>query len=298
MVQSGHVGHTAVIPENLDNTAAHALIIIANPVDNTVSQYINYYFQTKRAKAGIDNITTGNTIKHILASEMKKFEIMLPQDKEQQMIADHFQNIDNLITLHQCKCRRWYKTRKFVWEQRKLSEVFEEYAEKNHPELPVLTIIQGGGTIRRDESDRNIMYDKNSLAGYKMVRKDDFIMHLRSFEGGLEKATCDGIISPAYHTFHGLEVDARFYYAYFRSYDFIKIKLVPHIYGIRDGKSIDVEGMKSILIPEPSYEEQKRIGAYIEGIDKLITLHQWKLEKLKNIKKLCLREYLFRRQEK
>ena len=104
MVQSGHVGHTAVIPENLDNTAAHALIIIANPVDNTVSQYINYYFQTKRAKAGIDNITTGNTIKHILASEMKKFEIMLPQDKEQQMIADHFQNIDNLITLHQRKC--------------------------------------------------------------------------------------------------------------------------------------------------------------------------------------------------
>lgn len=106
MVQSGHVGHTAVIPENLDNTAAHALIIIANPVDNTVSQYINYYFQTKRAKAGIDNITTGNTIKHILASEMKKFEIMLPQDKEQQMIADHFQNIDNLITLHQWKLEK------------------------------------------------------------------------------------------------------------------------------------------------------------------------------------------------
>lgn len=174
------------------------------------------------------------------------------------------------------------------WEQRKLSEVFEEYAEKNHPELPVLTIIQGGGTIRRDESDRNIMYDKNSLAGYKMVRKDDFIMHLRSFEGGLEKATCDGVISPAYHTFHGLEVDARFYYAYFRSYDFIKIKLVPHIYGIRDGKSIDVEGMKSILIPEPSYEEQKRIGAYIEGIDKLITLHQRKCDELQKIKKFML----------
>ena len=154
--------------------------------------------------------------------------------------------------------------------------MFKEYAEKNHPELPALTIIQGGGTVRRDESDRNILYDKDSLSGYKMVRKDDLILHLRSFEGGLEKATRDGVISPAYHTFHGVDTDARFYYAYFRSYDFIKIKLVPHIYGIRDGKSIDVEGMKSIEIPYPSYAEQKRIGDYLEGIDTLITLHQCK----------------------
>lgn len=175
-----------------------------------------------------------------------------------------------------------------AWEQRKLGEVFKEYAEKNHPELPALTIIQGGGTVRRDESDRNILYDKESLAGYKMVRKDDFILHLRSFEGGLEKATCDGVISPAYHTFHGVDTDARFYYAYFRSYDFIKIKLVPHIYGIRDGKSIDVEGMKSIEIPYPSYAEQKRIGDYLEGIDHLITLHQRKCDELKNIKKFML----------
>ena len=169
-----------------------------------------------------------------------------------------------------------------------MGEVFEEYAEKNHPELPALTIIQGGGTVRRDESDRNIMYDKASLAGYKLVRKDDFILHLRSFEGGLEKATCDGIISPAYHTFHGVVADARFYYEFFRSYDFIKIKLVPHIYGIRDGKSIDIEGMKSIEIPYPSFEEQKRIGNYIDVLDHLITLHQRKCDELQNIKKFML----------
>ena len=143
------------------------------------------------------------------------------------------------------------------WEPRKLGEVFEEYSEKNHEELPALTIIQGGGTVRRDESDRAIQYDKASLSNYKMVRKDDFILHLRSFEGGLERATCDGIISPAYHTFHGDEADSRFYYAFFRSYDFIKKKLVPHIYGIRDGKSIDVDGLKSIMVPYPSCDEQR-----------------------------------------
>ena len=187
-----------------------------------------------------------------------------------------------------CKPKIRFKDHTEAWEQRKLGEVFNEYAEKNHPELPALTIIQGGGTVRRDESDRNILYDKDSLSGYKMVRKDDFILHLRSFEGGLEKASCDGVISPAYHTFHGVDTDARFYYAYFRSHDFIKIKLVPHIYGIRDGKSIDVEGMKSIEIPYPSYTEQKRIGDYLEGIDNLITLHQRKCEELKNIKKYML----------
>jgi type I restriction enzyme S subunit len=174
------------------------------------------------------------------------------------------------------------------WEQRKLGEVFEEYSEKNHPEMPALTIIQGGGTVKREESDRNILYDKESLSNYKLVKKDDFIMHLRSFEGGLEKATCDGVISPAYHTFHGDNADSRFYYSYFRSHTFIKQKLVPHIYGIRDGKSIDVEGLKSIEIPYPSYLEQKKIGAYIDNLDTLITLHQRKCRELQNIKKFML----------
>ena len=163
------------------------------------------------------------------------------------------------------------------WEQRKLGEVFQEYSEKNHPELPALTIIQGGGTVLREESERKLQYDKSSLAGYKMVREDDFIVHLRSFEGGLEKSNHNGLISPAYHTFHGDEVDSRFYYPYFRSYEFIKHKLVPHVYGIRDGRSIDIDGMKTIEIPWTLYEEQKKIGDYIESLDTLITLHQRKL---------------------
>ena len=159
-------------------------------------------------------------------------------------------------------------------EQRKLGDVFKEYSEKHHEELPALTIIQGGGTILRKESDRNLQYDKSNLSGYKMVHKDDFIVHLRSFEGGLEKANSDGIISPAYHTLHGDSVDSRFYYPYFRSYDFINRKLVVHVYGIRDGRSIDIEGMKNIEIPYTSYEEQKKIGDYLDNLDNIITLHR------------------------
>ena len=169
-----------------------------------------------------------------------------------------------------------------------MGDIFEEYSEKNHEELPALMIIQGGGTIRREDSERNLMYDKTNLENYKMVEKGDFIVHLRSFEGGLEMATNTGIISPAYHTLHGENTDSRFYYSYFRSKKFIDSDLKPHVYGIRDGRSIDIEGMKTIKIPYTNLKEQRAIGDYIEQLDNLITLHQRECEELKNIKKSML----------
>ena len=179
-----------------------------------------------------------------------------------------------------------------------MGEVFKEYSEKNHTELPALTIIQGGGTVLRDKSDRALQYDKSNLSTYKMVKKDDFIVHLRSFEGGLEKANSSGIISPAYHTFHGENTDCRFFYPFFRSRQFIDVLLKPHVYGIRDGKSIDIEGMKSILLPLPTYDEQRRIGNYIENLDHLITLHQRKCDETKKLKKFMLQKMFPKNGEK
>ena len=249
---------------------------------------------------------------NVSSKEIDGFKFLIPQSKnEQKKIGEYFSTLDNLITLHQRKCDETKQLKKFMlqkmfpkngeknpkirfegftddWEQRKLGDVFKEYSEKHHEELPALTIVQGGGTILREESDRSLQYDKSNLSGYKMVKKDDFIVHLRSFEGGLEKANSDGIISPAYHTMHGDNVDSRFYYPYFRSYDFINRKLVAHVYGIRDGRSIDIDGMKSIEIPYTSYEEQKTIGDYLDSLDYLITLHQRKCEKLKELKKFML----------
>ena len=230
-------------------------------------------------------------------SDFIKIEVTVPTVEEQYKLGLLLDNLDTLITLHQRKYEKLLNIKKSMldkmfpqngvsvpeirfkgftdpWEQRKLGEVFEEYSEKNHAELPPLTIIQGGGTIRRDESERALQYDKSSLSNYKMVNKDDFIVHLRSFEGGLEKASSQGIISPAYHTFHGEDVDSRFYYAYFRSKNFINKDLKPHVYGIRDGRSIDIEGMKTIRIPWASYPEQKSIGDFLTHLDTLITLHQ------------------------
>ena len=103
MVQSGHVGHAAVIPEELDNTAAHALIMFKNPKTKIEPYFLNYQYQTHKSKKKIENITTGNTIKHILASDMQEFIVDLTNYEEQSKIADFFLKIDNLITLQQRK---------------------------------------------------------------------------------------------------------------------------------------------------------------------------------------------------
>lgn len=276
------------------------------------AEFLFGFLQTEGfVKVVLDNCT-GTSYPAINSTDLSNLLIKLPIAKaEQTKIGQYMMRIDNLITLHQRKCEETKKIKKYMlqkmfpqngskvpeirfggftddWEQRKLGDIFLEYTEKNHSELPVLTIVQGGGTVLREESDRNLQYDKSSLSGYKMVQKDDFIVHLRSFEGGLEKSSHEGLISPAYHTFHGDNVDSRFYYPYFRSHEFIKHKLVPHVYGIRDGRSIDIDGMKTIEIPYTSYEEQKKIGDYIESLDRLITLHQCKCEEFQIMKKYML----------
>ena len=114
MVQSGHVGHAAVIPEELDNTAAHALIMFRNPKEEIEPYFLNYEYQTDKAKKKIENITTGNTIKHILASDMQEFVVDVPKYEEQKVIAGYFRNIDHLITLHQQKCEELKNIKKFM----------------------------------------------------------------------------------------------------------------------------------------------------------------------------------------
>ena len=284
---------------------------IVSPTAEYDSAFLALTISSGATHKYLSSLAQGKSVVHLHNSDIQSVSAKFPTKREQEKIHLIFGKIDTLITLHQRKYEKLVNIKKSMldkmfpqngasvpeirfkgftdpWEQRKLGEVFEEYSEKNHAELPPLTIIQGGGTIRRDESERALQYDKSSLSNYKMVNKDDFIVHLRSFEGGLEKASSQGIISPAYHTFHGEDVDSRFYYAYFRSKNFINKDLKPHVYGIRDGRSIDIEGMKTIRIPWASYPEQKSIGDFLTHLDTLITLHQRKLEKLQNIKKSCL----------
>ena len=305
----GTLGKNAFVDNFDEGTVASSLVDIR--AKNIYPQYLFTVLNSDIEYRQRILCDEGAAQPNLSATNLANFDIPVPQIEEQRKIGAFFKNLDSLITLHQRKCEnliiikksmldnlfpkngekvpRWrFKGFNDDWEQCKLGEIFEEYSEKNHEELPALTIIQGGGTILREESNRNMQYERSSLSGYKMVKKDDFILHLRSFEGGLEKANTNGIISPAYHTFHGENTDSRFYYSFFRSKYFIDVLLKPHVYGIRDGKSIDVEGMKSILVPVPTYNEQKYIGDFVERTDNLITLHQSEVERLKKVKQFFL----------
>ena len=293
------LGKSALVAGLKEDASINPQIVVMH-VEKDTENFMSNVLITDRVMKQVAAVKIGGAVPTMTETELKNFTYFAPAEKEEKKkIGDHFRTLDNLITLHQRKCEETKILKKYMlqkmfpqngqkvpeirfkgftddWEQRKLGDVFKEYSEKNHTELPALTIIQGGGTVKREDSDRNLMYDKSNLSNYKMVRKDDFIVHLRSFEGGLEKASSDGIISPAYHTFHSDVADSRFYYPYFRSHEFIKHKLVPHVYGIRDGRSIDIDGMKTIEIPYTSTEEQQKIGDYLESIDHHITLHQRK----------------------
>lgn len=155
------------------------------------------------------------------------------------------------------------------WKEIKISDLFSPVSDKGHSDLTVLTIVQGIGTLPRDSVDRRISYDKASTNTYKRVEKNDFILHLRSFEGGLELANSEGIVSPAYTILRATKViSPSFYYAYFRSYWFISNKLRIAVEGIRDGKSINMDTFWNITIPYPSLDEQYQITEYLRTVDK------------------------------
>ena len=177
------------------------------------------------------------------------------------------------------------------WDSVIIEEAFDSISDKNHPDATVLTIIQGRGTIPRDESDRNISYNKNSISTYKLVKENDFIMHLRSFEGGLEIATREGIVSPAYTILRNkIEIVPEFYRYYFRSSSFIIEKLTGITEGIRDGRSINMDDFWILEIPYPSIPEQKKIGEFMSLIDQQIQIEKDKLEAIKSVKKGLLQQ--------
>ena len=186
------------------------------------------------------------------------------------------------------------------WEEKKITELFTRIVEKNRADLLPLTIIQGQGTVRRDESDRRIAYDKKGLKNYKAVKKDDFIVHLRSFEGGLEIANQDGIVSPAYHVYRGGgNVCPQFYYPYFHSNNFIKGRLAICVTGVRDGKNIEMDTFDELILPCPSLPEQKKIATFLLTIDDIITTTQseltaWEERKKGVMQKIFNREVRFK----
>ena len=173
-----------------------------------------------------------------------------------------------------------------AWEVEKIGDVFNYIVDKKHPEETVLTIIQGIGTVPRTQSGIDISYNKNNIENYKKVKKNDFIVHLRSFQGGLEIANSDGIISPAYTVLRNkFTFYPKFFQEYFHTNEFINHNLNFVVEGVRDGRTINVKDLKKRPIPIPSLPEQKKIADFFSSFDKRIETTQKKLATLEKLKK-------------
>ena len=150
----------------------------------------------------------------------------------------------------------------------------------------VLTIIQGKGTLPREQAGRNIHYDDASLANYKKVEQGDFIIHLRSFEGGLEMANEDGIVSPAYTILRCKKPHSSlFYEAYFHTDEFINHILSKSVEGIRDGRQISYEAFKWLGLPYCDVSEQERIAQLFCTLSHRIEKQQQMVDALKKYKR-------------
>ena len=235
-------------------------------------------------------------------SDFIKIEISVPRVDEQRKIGLLLDQLDKLITLHQCECKNknllleWIlkyeaiEKMAYDWEQRKAETLFISLAEKGYPELPVLSATQDKGMVYRDETGKKIFHDKNNEKGYKRVQPGQFVIHLRSFQGGFAHSAILGITSPAYTIFGFKEGEIQYdlYWKYvFSSPEFIR-RLETVTYGIRDGRSISYDEFLTMKFTIPKYEEQVKIAVNLMNLDNLITLHQRQLEKLKNIKSALL----------
>ena len=313
MVQSGHVGHAAVIPEELNNSAAHALIMFRNPKKEIEPYFLNYQYQTLKSKKKIENITTGNTIKHILASEMQQFEVDMPELAEQKKIAEYFSGLDHLITLHQRKLEHVKKMKKSMlqkmfpkknqlypevrfpgftdaWEQRKFSDVgsvamckriFKEQTS-DEGEVPFYKIGTFGGIP--DAFISRKLFDEYKTK-YPYPNKGDILISASGsigrtveFTGKDEYFQDSNIVWLK----HGDEIDN----------SFLKV-LYSVVEWSCEGSTIKRLYNDNFLKTNfmlPKIDEQIKLGAYFSSLDHLITLHQRELDHLQLLKKGMLQQ--------
>ncbi len=176
------------------------------------------------------------------------------------------------------------------WDYKNGKVIFRVYYEKNHPELPVLSATQEYGMVVRDKAGFQVQHNKENEVSYKRVLPGQFVIHLRSFQGGFAHSPIEGITSPAYTImeFQNKELHNDIFWKYLlSSKTFIK-RLETVTYGIRDGRSISFNDFSELDFFVPKAEEQKKIGDLFNALDSLIHNLELKLEKLRHIKQSLL----------
>ena len=168
------------------------------------------------------------------------------------------------------------------WDGRSGDDLFDQINKRaTVPGLPVLAITQEHGAIPRDQIAYHVSVTQTSIESYKEVRVGDFIISLRSFQGGIEYSRFHGICSPAYVILRRRgEGSDEFYKQLFKSQRFIQ-QLTRNIEGLRDGKMISYKQFSEQMLPAPDPREQQKIADCLSSLDGLIAAEGRKLEALR-----------------
>ena len=180
------------------------------------------------------------------------------------------------------------------WPTKTLAkDVFKNHTNKKHGgAYEVLSATQDRGIIPRKDVDIDIKYDEENIASYKKVDEGDFVISLRSFQGGIEYSEYEGLVSPAYTVLKATKpIDNNYYRAYFKTSDFIK-RLNGAVYGIRDGKQIGFEDFGDLAIHYPLLAEQQKIAEILSTCDRVIELKQQLLDEKRKQKQWLMQKLL------
>ena len=252
-------------------------------------------------------------------SDFIKIEIPVPSVQEQREIGAFLDNLDNLITLHQRKCDRLQNVKKSMlekmfpkngstvpeirfkgfteaWEQRKLGEIAEEITRTDaNSTAPVMMITAQNGFI---EQSKRYVFDNSgaSLKKYILLSRGELAYNhgaskLRPYGSCFALTTQESARIPfVYHCFSVNGDDPEFISTVLNGTNIEnQLRRIVSSGARMDGLlNISYQEYCTVLLLLPKIEEQLKISEFFRSLDNLITLHQRKLEKLKNIKKSML----------
>ena len=218
---------------------------------------------------------------NLSADIVKGISFLFPTLEEQERIANLISLLDERIATQNKIIEDLKKLKSAIIEKlyseiqgkeysyRQLFDVVNE-RNKQMEYSNILSASQEKGMINRDDLNLDIQFERSNINTYKIVRKGDYVIHLRSFQGGFAFSDKSGVCSPAYTILRPNSfLEYSYLSNYFTSQRFIKsLKIVT--YGIRDGRSINVDEWLSMKITIPSKEHQQYIVKMIWSFDRKI----------------------------
>lgn len=273
------IGKHAQIKASMPNTVIGAFM---SGMRSEHSSFVNALLDTSAFENEIAK-NMGATINQITGYMFSKMEFMIPSGDEQQKIGEHFQSLDNLITLHQRITPYFLKINAFVWEQRKLGDVLERRIEQRQQseEYPRLAFASGQGVIplsERKTNNREQLTKDEYTKKYLVTELNDIVYNPANVKyGAIDRNKCGrGLISPIYVTFTTNEIPG-FIERIVTSHDFQQRALRFEEGTVTKRQSVNPEDLVTLdILVAPKREEQQKIATYFDSLDHLITLHQRK----------------------